>query len=129
MFFLLLVVLFAGCKKEDSVFTLKTVKLNKYPHTSISQRLYLKVFNENLNTVLSQTDVYPSDLTLPASFSITPQISLKPYKEHYRFELWGDVSGLIGSCQMNMDDYKIIFPIDMEVKSDSLIISATGSWR
>lgn len=51
------------------------------------------------------------------------------YHKSYRVQLYGDVSGLIGACSVNMDEYKIIFPIDMEVKNDSLSISMTGSWE
>lgn len=125
-----LVIFFTGCKKDDIAFTLKSVKLNEYRKTNLpDQKLYLKVCEEDTAVVLAQTEVYPSGLTLPATFAVRPAIPLNLYKRGYRFQLWGDISGYLAGCRVDMDEYKIIFPIDMEVRNDSLSISISGSWK
>lgn len=125
-----LVLLCTGCKKENIAFTLKTIRLHEYRHANLpTQLLYLKVCEDDTAMVLAHTNGYPSSLTLPATFSVHPAIPMTLYKKHYRFQLWGDVSGYIGGCRVDMDEYKIIFPIDMEVTNDSLSISISGSWK
>lgn len=126
---LFLVVLIAGCTKENKTFNLKTIRLNDYRHANLpAQKLYLEVFEDNIPVALARTGVYPSDLTLPATFIVHPKVPLTLYNKTYRFQLWGDSTGFISSCQTNMDEYKIIFPIEMEMKNDSLNISIAGSW-
>ena len=123
-----LALLCAGCKKEDIAFTLKSVRLNEYRKTNLpAQKLYLKVCEEDTAVVLARTEKYPSDLTLPAVFAIRPLIPLNLYKKGYRFQLCGDVSGYLAGCRVDMDEFKIIFPSDMEVSNDSLSISISGS--
>ena len=125
-----LVLLCAGCQKENIDFTLKSVRLNDYRDTDLPvQQLYLKICEDDTAVVLAHTNKYPSNLTLPATFSVHPAIPMPLYRKHYRFQLWGDVSGYIGGCRVEMDEYKIVFPIDMEVKNDSLSISISGSWK
>jgi len=120
----------AACGKENRTFSLKTIRLNDYRHINPSdQKLYMKVFGENGQGPIAETGFYPAGQTLPATFGIHPSIPMTLYHKSYRVQLYGDVSGLIGACSVNMDEYKIIFPIDMEVKNDSLSISMTGSWE
>ncbi len=122
--------LFAGCTRDDISFSLKTIRLNNYERkTTVHQKLHLEVFDDNKSVALASTDLYPSDLTLPASFKVDPAVPMALYKKAYHVQLWGDSTGYIGSCQINMDEYKIVFPIDMEVKNDSLNISIMGSWK
>lgn len=127
---LFLAVLLTGCTKDNKTFSLKTIKLNDYWQGNLPvQKLHLEVFDDNTSVPLSQTDPYPSELTLPATFMVHPSVPMTLYNKTYRIQLWGDVTGYISSCQINMDEYKIIFPIDMEVKSDSLTVSIAGSWK
>lgn len=127
--FIILALAIAGCAKDSKTFNLKTIKLNDYMQTNTpKQKLYLKVLGEGL-TLLAHTEGYPSDLTLPATFKVIPTTPMTLYSKPYSVQLWGDSTGYISSCRINMEEYKIIFPIDMEVKSDSLNVSIMGNWR
>jgi hypothetical protein len=127
----LCIVLLSGCSKERYVFALKAVKLNSY-HLSpqVDQNLFVKVVRDDEDkTVLATTDTYPSTLTLPATFAITPSLRLHLYGgDHIVVELWGDVTGLIASRAINMNEYKIKFPLDMEAKNAVASFSVMGSW-
>ena len=128
--YLFLLILSTGCTKENKIFTLKTIRLNDYRQKYLPvQKLYLEVFEDNAATRLAHTGVYPSDLTLPASFKVEPTIPMMLYDKTYYVQLAGDSTGYIGRCQVNMDEYKIVFPIDMEVGNDSLNISLIGNWK
>lgn len=128
--YLFLLILSTGCTKENKIFTLKTIRLNDYRQKYLPvQKLYLEVFEDNAATRLAHTGVYPSDLTLPASFKVEPTIPMMLYDKTYYVQLAGDSTGYIGRCQANMDEYKIVFPIDMEVGNDSLNISLIGNWK
>jgi hypothetical protein len=127
---LCMVILFTGCAKDDKSFSLKTIKLHDYQRTNLpAQKLHLEVFDDNTSVALANTGPYPSDLTLPATFMVYPSVPMTLYNKTYRIELWGDITGYISSCKVNMEDYKIIFPIDMEVENDSLHISMAGGWK
>lgn len=126
---ILLVISLIGCTKDNKTFTLKTVSLNDYRKVNNrAERLYLKVLNDQA-IPLAQTEGYPNDLILPATFNVLPVVPMTLYNRSYMVQLWGDTTGYISSCRINMDEYKIIFPIDMEVKNDSLNISLKGSWK
>ncbi|WP_298717170.1 hypothetical protein [Chitinophaga sp.] len=128
--FVLLLPLLVSCGKENRTFSLKSIRLNGYKRTAApSQRLYLLVFDETGQDPIAHTGFYPADLTLPATFSIHPRIPMTLYNTTYRVQLWGDSTGFISGCSVDMDKYKIIFPIDMEVESDSLQVSMAGSWE
>lgn len=129
-FFLFLTILFlVACTKEDKTFSLKIIRLNEYKRPILpTQKLYLKVFDGNSASPIAHTYQYPSDLTLPATFRVYPRVQMTLYSGAYYVQLWGDSTGYISSCQLNMDEYKIIFPIDMEVGNDSLNVSLLGSW-
>ena len=126
---LILVVSLAGCSKDDKTFSLKTIRLNDYRKTNLPiQKLHLEVYDGN--TPMTYTDSYPSDLTLPATFAVHPAVPMTLYNNKtYQIRLWGDSTGYLGSCNINMDEYKIIFPIGMEVENDSLSVSIMGSWK
>ncbi|NLR61780.1 hypothetical protein HGH93_27015 [Chitinophaga polysaccharea] len=127
---LFLVILLSACSKENKTFSLKTIRLNDYRRANLPvQKLYLKVFENNSMDSLAHTTFYPSDLTLPATFKVYPTLPMNLYRKGYQVQLWGDSTGYIGTCKVNMDEYKIIFPIDMEVKNDSLSVSMMGSWQ
>ncbi|WP_341839202.1 hypothetical protein [Chitinophaga caseinilytica] len=130
LFLVMAVGMMAACGKENRTFRLKTIRLNDYRHQNpTDQKRYLKVFGDNGQGAIAETGFYPAGQTLPATFGIHPSIPMTLYHKSYRVPLWGDVSGLIGTCSVDMGEYKIIFPIDMEVKNDSLSISITGSWE
>lgn len=121
---------FSACKKEDKVFTFKTIQLNHYSPKEIpKQLLSLKVLEDDHMTVIAETEKYPSEYTLPAQFAVQPQLSLPLYAQKYSIQLWGDVTGFLGECEVDMHHYKIVFPIDMEVDSESLGVSIKGSWQ
>lgn len=130
IYLLACLLIFVGCKKTDKIFTLKTIQLNHYSaHQTNEELLWLKVLDTDLVTVLAETDRYPSKYTLPARFAIHPSLPLPLYAQHYTIQLWGDSTGLLGECIVDMDDYKIVFPIDMEVDSETLGVSIQGSWQ
>jgi len=126
----LLAVVLAGCTKENRTFTLKTIKLNDYKRTNLpAQKLYLEFFDDDIAAPLAHTELYPNTLPLPATLNVYPPAPMTLYKKGYHVQLWGDSTGYISSCHIDMDDYKIIFPIDMDVKSDSLNVDLMGSWK
>jgi hypothetical protein len=128
--YMLPMLILAGCAKDNKVFTLKMIRLNEYRKINLPvQKLYLEVFEDNDTIPMAHTAVYPSDLTLPASFKVEPSIPITLYSKDYYIQLSGEVTGYIARCKVNMDEYKIIFPIDMEVENDSLNISIIGSWK
>lgn len=130
LFVLFLVFSFTSCSKDNKTFNLKTITLNDYQRTNLpAQKLHLEVFEDNRSDAIAHTDLYPSNLTLPATFIVHPSVPMALYKKAYRFQLRGDSTGYISSCGTNMKEYKIIFPIDMEVKNDSMAISIKGNWE
>jgi len=126
-----LVFLLFSCGNDDRTFQLKTVKLTEYARRESlpEQNLYIKVFKDDVPTSIAQTETYPSSLPLPVVLKVHPSPEMNLYAESYHIELWGDVTGYIGNCSVDMDNYKIVFPIDMEVKSENLEVSMQGSWR
>lgn len=120
-----------SCNNDDNTFHLKSVKLNEFSQRKDlpKQKLYIKAFSDDLPVALAQTEDYPSDMPLPASLKIYPTANMNLYGKPYHLELWGNINGYIGRCNINMDDYKIVFPIEMEVENDSLNISILGSWE
>lgn len=126
---ILLVALIVGCTKDNKTFTLKTISLNGYKKTNgLSELLYLKVLDDHA-ILLAQTKGYPSNLTLPTTFNVMPNVPMTLYNRSYTVQLWGDTTGYISSCKIDISEYKIIFPINIEVRNDSLSISTAGSWR
>lgn len=130
-YLLLFALLLLSCNKDNKEFTLKAIKLNAYKMpANTAEHLFLKVLDiSHRGDTLAVTRSYPAQLTLPATFAVSPVVKWKLYKGGYHIELWGDSTGKMGACDVNMDEYKIIFPIDMEVKSDDLDVSILGSWE
>jgi len=110
---------------------MKQVKLNAYQKSSYpTQNLSVKIINEASPTnVLATTESYPSTLPLPITLALTPKPEVHLYKDHITVQLWGDVSGLIASSTIDMKEYKIIYPIDMETKNSNVSFSVMGSWE
>ncbi len=120
-----------GCKKDRYIFTMKSVRLVHYHKKhDLAENLFIKVVNTDDETVLATTGNYPSDLTLPATFGVHPSLKLHLYKkDNIALQLWGEASGMIAVATIRMKEYKIIFPIDMEVEGESATFSVMGSWE
>ncbi|MBS1646043.1 MAG: hypothetical protein JST67_01745 [Bacteroidetes bacterium] len=130
----LLVAMFvlAACKSEKTVgFTLHSLTLKSAKMAGLPvQNVYLKVVQMQNGTqqVLSTTGKYPSAYTLPVTFGLSAPIKMNLYTNTYSFQLYGDSSAFIGSTSINMGDYKIIYPLEMDTKNGSLVISLSGTW-
>lgn len=123
--------IFISCKKDRYIFTMQYIKLNQFEKSKYpSQNLTIKVvYSDNSTMVLGSTDPYPSNLTLPVTFAIHPPPQIHLYKDHISVQLWGDSTGLIASSNIDMKEYKIIYPTDMETENDSVSFSVMGSWE
>jgi hypothetical protein len=122
--------LLCSCNKESQDFRVKAVTINsyrptQYPHETLRVRF---LDDEHTGHVLGVTDGYPASLPLPAKLNVNPAFKLKLYKQPCVIELWGDSTGLIGSAKMNMSNYKIVFPLEMEVESENFRLSVSGKW-
>lgn len=129
--FALLVLLIMSCSNDHNTFTLNTIKLNDFEArtTLIPQRLYFKVFKNDSQVPLTETGFYPSDYAMPSTFKVYPRVGIQLYGTDYNVQLWSETDGYLGRCDINMDEYKIVFPIDMEVENDSLNIAIQGTWE
>lgn len=126
----LFLLLLFGCSKKNKEFTLKTVTLNSHRAlTSPSEPLRIR-FLDGADTqhILATTAAYPASLPLPAVLSVHPAFQLPLYKHPFFVQLWGDSTGLIGTAELDMDDYKIIFPLEMEIKGADLDVTVSGGW-
>ena len=120
-----------SCKKDRYEFTMKSIKLNSchkshYPSQGLSLKI---VWANEPNSVLANTEPYPSTLTLPATFDVSAHPKVHLYKEPIAIQLWGDSTGFMASSTMDMKEYKIMFPIEMETKNDSVSFTVIGSWE
>lgn len=129
---LLLLLAFAGCKKKEKIefslssLTLKADKLDSLP----DQGLYLKVLKlDDMQEELAITGKYPSGYTLPVKYGLAEPVKMNFYKHRYSVALYGDSTGFIGSNTINIDDYKILYPLDMETRNNGLEIIWSGTWR
>lgn len=122
---------FFSCDKKDKEFELKSIKLISYDNTNLPiQNLQFQIVQaEDDTTILTSTEIYPNNLPLPIVLGTKTSLSSQLYKNSYIIQLWGDSTGLIGSARVKMSNYKIIFPIEMEVESERMTISLSGSWR
>lgn len=127
---MILVILFSSCSKENQEFKIKTVTLNSHQEGKYPQELLRVRFLDGSDTqhILGVTSGYPANLPLPVVLSVTPAFKLKLYKQPCYVQIWGDSTGLIGSCKVNMDKYKIIFPLEMEVQSPGINVTLSGQW-
>ncbi|WP_299253355.1 hypothetical protein [uncultured Cytophaga sp.] len=110
---------------------MKTVKLNDYDKSKFpDQNLSIKVIDTSPLNVIASSESYPSSQTLPATFNLSPHPQVHLYKDkNITVQLWGDVSGLMGYSTIDMKEYKIIYPIDMETKEGSTSFSVAGTWQ
>jgi hypothetical protein len=125
----LLLLLAAGCRKDNKEFTLKNITLVAYKKPPVAQNLRLRVVGGHNGASLGSSDACPSYLPLPVVLGIQPRVAMELYREGCTVELWGDSTGLIGSCAVDMRAYKIIFPIEMEAHSPALTVALSGSWE
>jgi hypothetical protein len=125
-----LVALFTGCNKEDQAFKLKTVTVNAHRAGNYSRELLSIRIVDAADTahVLGATKGYPANLPLPVTLSVSPDFKWELYKQSFYVQLLGDSTGLIGSCRVNMDNYKIIFPLEMEVENEDMNVTLSGKW-
>ncbi len=131
---ILLIVFHFSCKKknENIDFHLKSLTLNTANVSSLTkQNLFLKVFqiqNSNQITLVS-TSLYPSYYTLPVKFGLDKSITMNFYKNTYEVALFGDSSGCICTNAINIKDYKILYPLDMETENNGTTIVLNGTWK
>lgn len=131
LFFSLLILFLMSCTNDNNIFTLKTIKLNDFERrtTLPAQKLYFKVFKNDSEIPLTETGFYPSNYAMPSTFKVFPSVGMQLYGKAYNVQLWSETDGYLGRCDIDMDKYKIIFPIDMEVENDSLNIAIQGNWE
>jgi|GEM_PF-797044 len=129
IFSMAIMLIFNSCEKKNSVFTMKAVKLNFYEKEHFpEQDIFIKVVNSD-SVVLVCTEKYNSLYTLPVTFGISPGLKVQLYKEKpLSVQLWGDSSGCMASCPIHMDEYTILFPIDMEIGDEQVNLSVIGTW-
>lgn len=127
----LCILILTGCKKDRYVFTLKNVKLNEYHKSGYPvQNLFIKIVSaDNANNALATTEEYPGQLPLPVTFGIHPSARIHLYRDRIAVQLWGETSGLIASSTVDMKEYKIIYPIEMETENDAVSFTLLGSWE
>jgi hypothetical protein len=110
---------------------MKNVKLNSYSKSNLPNHYYsLKVVDTDNQAVLANTEKYPCDLTLPATFLISSHPKLNLYqRDHISIQLWGDSTGLLAASTIKMAEYKIQFPIDMEMTEGAVSFGVMGTWE
>lgn len=128
-----LLLVMSGCKKKEKIeFTLNslTLKADKTDNMP-KQNLYLKVLKitSSSQEELTTTNKYPSEYTLPVKFELKHSIQMNFYKNTYAVALYGDSSGCIATNVVNIKDYKILYPLDMETEANGLKIVLSGTWR
>lgn len=126
----LLVVGISACSKKDENFKLKTVTLTAYKGKTLSQQhIYIRIVDAGDTTrVVAKSSSYPSDLPLPATLGLESAVKQPFYKNTCYVQLWGETDGLISAVKVNMDKYKIIFPLAMEVGNEVFDATLSGSW-
>ncbi|MBO9202376.1 MULTISPECIES: hypothetical protein [Niastella] len=127
---LALTAILVSCNKKGQDFKIKSVTLLKHRPLQYPQELLRVKFLDGADSqkVIGITSGYPANLPLPATMLVDPAFKLKLYSQPCYVQLWGDSTGLIGSSKVNMDDYKIIFPLDMEVENEDMKVTLTGKW-
>ncbi len=132
--FLVLSALLIGCKKKNEKieFTLNSLTLKSLKKENLpKQNMYIKVIktDNSVEEELAVTGKYPSQYTLPVKFGLENLIKMNFYKHTYFVVLYGDSTGEIGSNPINIKDYKILYPLDMETDKDGVGIVLSGTWR
>jgi hypothetical protein len=122
--------LLVSCNKTKQDFKINTVTLIAHrPVQHPQELLYLRFLDgADSSQVIGVTSGYPANLPLPATLLVTPAFRLQLYRNPCYVQLWGDSTGLIGSCRVNMDNYKIIFPLEMDVENAEMKVSLAGKW-
>jgi len=125
-----LVMVLTSCNKKGQDFKLRSVTLLAHRPLQYQQELLRVKFLDGADSqkVIGITSGYPANLPLPATMMVDPSFKLKLYRQPCYVQLWGDSTGLIGTCKVNMDDYKIIFPLEMEVANSDMKVTLTGKW-
>jgi hypothetical protein len=125
-----LVMVLTSCNKKGQDFKIKSVTLLAHRPLQYQQELLRVKFLDGADSqkVIGVTSGYPVNLPLPATMLVDPSFKLKLYHQPCYVQLWGDSTGLIGTCKVNMDDYKIIFPLEMEVVNSDMKVTLTGKW-
>ena len=131
IFDVLLLVGVNACSKKDENFKLKTVTLTAYKGKALNQqRVYIRIVDAgDTARVVGQSVSYPSDLPLPATLSLESAVKQPFYKNTCYVQLWGNTDGMISTVKVNMDKYKIIFPLAMEVGNEVFDVTLSGSWE
>jgi len=131
VFYLLCIVFACSCKKDRYLFTMKTVTLNKYNKSNFpDQNLFIKVIDTYQYNVIAKSETNPSTQTLPTTYNVAPHPQIHLYKDgKITIELWGDSTGYIGSSTINMKEYKIQFPLDMETTDGTTTFTVAGTWE
>lgn len=123
----------SSCKKRKNIdFTLDSLTLVSFDkHAYPEQKIFLKVLQlgSDSDKVLTITDNYSTEFTLPAKFGIKPHLTMNFYKNDYVVELWGEFSGFICRNEIHIEDYKIIYPIEMETENNNVVIELAGTWK
>ncbi|WPU96237.1 hypothetical protein SNE25_11980 [Mucilaginibacter sabulilitoris] len=119
-----------ACRKDDQNFKLKTITINAYTKKDLPlQRIYVRIVDAaDTQRIIGISAAYPSNLPLPVTLGVTSAMKQALYKNTCRVLLYGDSTGLLSSQKMNMDNYKIIFPLEMDVKNEDMDITLSGSW-
>lgn len=129
----LLVIIIIGitaCRKDDQNFKLKKVTINAYIRKDLPlQRLFIKIVDAiDTQRVVGTSASYPSDSPLPVTLGVNSALKQSLYKNTCLVQLWGDLSGLLSSQTIDMNHYKIVFPLDMDVKNDVMDVTLSGNW-
>lgn len=127
---IVVLILPSGCEMDRYIFTLKAVTLNSFQNEYPAQNLRVRICNAaNPDDVLSTTASYPSAMTVPVTFAVNPPLEFHLYKDPIAVQLWGDSTGVIATSIIDMEDYKIIFPIALEADSEAARFTLHGSWE
>ncbi|MES2064683.1 MAG: hypothetical protein V4456_22385 [Bacteroidota bacterium] len=119
-----------ACQKDDQNFKLKTVTINAYTRKDLPlQHIYVKIVDAiDSQRVIGISASYPSNLPLPVTLGVTSSLKQALYKHACLVQLWGDTAGLLSSKRMDMDNYKIVFPLEMDVENEEMNITLSGKW-
>jgi hypothetical protein len=126
----IMVLSITACQKDDQNFKLKTVTINTYSKKDLPlQRVYVRIIDAaDTQRVIGTSASYPSNLPLPVTLAVASSLKQALYKNTCLVQLWGDSTGLLGSQKMTMDNYKIIFPLEMDVDNEDMDITLSGNW-
>jgi hypothetical protein len=126
----IVIVSITACQKDNQNFKLKTVTINAYTNKSSGlQHVYVRIVDAaDTQRLVGKSASYPSNLPLPVMLGITSSLKQALYKQTCIVQLWADSTGLISSQRVNMGSYKIIFPLEMDVKNKDMDVMLSGSW-